>query len=119
MAVVGQPGGRIDVFGLGLDFGVFTNVWDGAKWSGWIALGGRWISTPRVLLHPGGVFTIYMMGRESALWVRKFDGKQWIEWRKIEAVLYGGEIFALKHPSGGSLIFGIGDNSAVCALVDS
>lgn len=83
---VARPGGQVDVFVRGLDFGLWTLDASSGAPGTWVPLGGVLTSTP-VPVAVGGDLVVFVRGLDRALWSRRLSGGTWSPWTSLGGVL--------------------------------
>jgi hypothetical protein len=77
---------RLDVFGLGLDYGVYHKVYDASSnsWSSdWENLGGNLTSTPVAASTAGNRIDLFGIGLDQGMLHRAWDGSSWTDWEQL------------------------------------
>ena len=65
--------GRLDVFVVGTDLGLWHQGYNGA-WSGWESLGGILTSSPAAASPASGKIDVFVRGTDSGLWETTYSG---------------------------------------------
>jgi hypothetical protein len=111
-----DAGGKLQVFVLGENRGVYHYTWDG-EWIKPIALNGTVISPPRAVAWPDGGMDVFVVGPDSAVFSRSYRRGQWQDW-----VPRGGRAFSppsLVAHDGVVELFALGVDSAIWHTVVS
>ena len=86
---IAWAGGRIDLFGLGLDLAMYRKVWDGAAWTPvWERLGGTFSSAASVVSMEAGRIDVFARGEDYTLRHRAFGASGPLnDWQNLGGVL--------------------------------
>jgi hypothetical protein len=114
-AAVSSSPGRMSVFAIGTDHGVYVNEFDGAAWSGFGQLGGYTSSGPAAVSSAPGVVDVFARGGDYALWTRHFDGATWGPWYSLGGVLRSAPA-AVSGWSGTIDVFAVGADHALWTI---
>lgn len=108
--------GKLQVFVLGEDRGLYHYTWDG-EWNRPIPLRGTVISPPRAIGWPDGGLDVFTIGQDSAMFSRSYRNGRWLDW-----VARGGRAFSPPSvvPQDGRVeLFVLGQDSAIWhAVID-
>jgi Repeat of unknown function (DUF346) len=78
-AAVSWGPGRLDVFGLGNNLGMYHRAWvNGAAGAEWQPLGGTFDSSPAVVSWGQNRLDIFGLGTDDSLYHKAWDGNQWL-----------------------------------------
>ena len=82
-AVVSWGPNRLDIFGIGMDDGLYHKSWDGSHWwpshEGWSSLGGQFqLVAPTAVSWGPNRLDIFGIGKDNALYQKTWDGSQWL-----------------------------------------
>lgn len=76
---------RIDVFAVGTDSAMYHQVWDGFAWSGWMPIGGSFMSAPTVASWAPGRLDVFGQWFDGTLYHSQTDdGTIWSEWTQVD-----------------------------------
>jgi hypothetical protein len=87
VAAVGRPGGRLELFWVGAEQGLFHASFSEGAWTAPEALGGRLASVPAVTAWDDEPMEVFAIFDDGALWDRYWDGTTWHAWESL-----GGEL---------------------------
>jgi hypothetical protein len=69
---------RLDVFGLGNEFGMYHKAWNGSSWnSNWDSLGGRFVSSPTVASWGPNRLEVFGVGLDGSVYHQFWNGSSW------------------------------------------
>jgi peptidoglycan/xylan/chitin deacetylase (PgdA/CDA1 family) len=86
-AVIGQSLGRLDVFGRGIDNGLYQKTFVANSWSDWHSLGGALTAEPAAVYSGNGRIDVFVRGSDFALYHRWFNGSAWSPWEFLGGAL--------------------------------
>lgn len=75
--VVSRGANHRAVYARGQNGSLFHKVWNGAKWSAWLNLGGVILGTPAVVQANPTFHDVYARGPNNRLWQKWWDGTKW------------------------------------------
>ena len=68
-AVASCAPGKLDVFVVGSDRGLWRKGWNGTAWGPWVPQGGQWAGGPSAVCRPGmSVIEVFERGQDTAVW---------------------------------------------------
>jgi hypothetical protein len=73
------------VFGRGIDGAVWTNSWNGSRWSGWYSLGGFARSAPDAASRGPGTWEVVVEGVDGVIYERRWTGTTFTGWSALPA----------------------------------
>jgi hypothetical protein len=109
-AAVSWGANRLDVFGVGLDGGMYHNLWDGKAWGGWQSLGGTFTSSPAAVSWGVNRLDVFDVGLDGAMYHNLWDGKAWGGWQSLGGTFVSPPASVSWGPNRLD-VFGIGDNN--------
>lgn len=70
---------RIDIFGIGLDNGMYHKAWNGNAWSGYDKMGAETFDSPPTVVSWGvGRIDLFGLGAgDNGMWHRAWNGSSW------------------------------------------
>lgn len=81
VATISRAAGNLDVFAKRADDSFAYKHWDGSSWSGWISLGGRFLSNPSVVNWGSSRIDVFGVGPNGTLWQRTWTAtNDWYPW---------------------------------------
>ncbi|HSX34711.1 MAG TPA: CHAP domain-containing protein [Candidatus Saccharimonadales bacterium] len=90
----------LNVFVRGDDGQVYTQYWDGTRWSGFSSIGGNTVNDPAVIVN-GSALNVFALNRDGQIYTAYNDGGGWSGWASLgsqvmrgnpKAVQYGNEL---------------------------
>jgi Repeat of unknown function (DUF346) len=86
---IAWAGGRIDLFGLGLDLAMYRKVWDGSAWTvAWERLGGTFSSAASIVSMEADRIDVFARGEDYTLRHRAFGANGPLnDWQNLGGVL--------------------------------
>lgn len=105
---------RVDVFGVGKDFGMYHNARENGKWYGdWESLYGAFNSQPAVVSWGPNRLDIFGLGTDNQMYHKAWDGSQWLpignDWEPLGGVFTSAPV-AVSTGSDLLHIFGLGND---------
>jgi len=73
---------RVDIFGRGLDGGLWQDAWIGG-WTGWQPRGGFFAGGPALASTGPFRMQVYGVGGDGALWHQTWNGSAWSAWSSL------------------------------------
>ncbi len=89
----------VDVFGRGLDNGLWQNHWNGTSWAGWTSLGGGVTADPGAAPQGTSRLDVYVRGTDKQLYTRTWNGTSWGPWTGLGGVLNSGPDVSVRATS--------------------
>jgi hypothetical protein len=84
-AAISRASGRIDVFARGTDNAMYHRAFDGA-WSGWVSLGGQFMSGPAVASWESDRLDTFGRGMDLGLWQNTWTPSGgWTGWVRVSS----------------------------------
>jgi hypothetical protein len=72
---------QVDIFGVGLDGGIYTKQLSGSTWSSsWTFLGGILNSAPAVIRTGDNSITVFGVGLDTSVWTLSRNAGVWTSW---------------------------------------
>jgi hypothetical protein len=103
---------RIDIFGLGTDNAMWHNAWNGSGWSGWVDLGGIFVSLPAAVSWGPNRLDLFGIGLENDMWHNAWNGSSWSGWGSLAGV-FASPPTAVSWAPDRIDVFGIGTDNAM------
>jgi len=79
--------GLVEVFGRGIDDGLYSRTFDGTTYSGWVLVGGILRSGPGVVASPDGRLDVFVRGRDDQLWASTRLHGVWQGWYPLGGII--------------------------------
>src|SRR5918911_1632723 len=89
--------GRVDLFWVGEDRGLWHSAFDRGEWSDPESLGGQLASAPAVCTWAIGEMEVFAVMDDGELWNRYWDRTYWHQWESL-----GGELDGATTPAASS-----------------
>ena len=86
--------GRLDLFWVDDDRGLWHSAWASGAWTEAEALGGELASPPAVVTWAEGEMEVFAIMADGALWNRYWDRTYWHQWESL-----GGELDPSSTPA--------------------
>jgi hypothetical protein len=72
--------GRLDLFWVGDDSGLWHRAWSSGEWQADESLGGAPASAPAVVSWAANEMQVFIVARDGHLWNIYWDGQAWHHW---------------------------------------
>jgi hypothetical protein len=116
-AAVNWGAGRLDVFGLGTNLGMYHRAWvSGAAVTDWEPLGGTFDSSPAVVSWGPNRLDIFGLGTDDSMYHKAWNGNQWLpsitDWEPLGGAFVSAPAVISAEPNRLD-IFGLGTDDSM------
>ncbi len=87
---VASPGpGRVELYGRGLDGGIWQNIRNGDDWTGWASIGmppGGTREEAPAAVAAIGLMNVFARASDGAVWQTRWENGDWQAWTQVDAI---------------------------------